>query len=92
MPIHRTINRTPLRDALLLAGHDNVDGRMLYQDYLNIVAGQGLGRDAVPPMSEEQWEIMCDILGSDRPLYASTVSAMIRLDQRRQSRKVDSVR
>jgi hypothetical protein len=74
----RQINHTPLRDALVAAGVVEAEGRMLYQDYLNIVAGDGMTRDTTLPMSEQQWEIMCDILGSDRPLYASTVSAMLK--------------
>jgi hypothetical protein len=71
----RQINRTPLRDALLLAGQD-VEGRMLYQDYLNIVAGQGGG--GPKPITEEQWEMMCDMLGGDRPMYASNVKQMLK--------------
>ncbi len=74
----RQINHTPLRDALIAAGVTEMAGRMAYQDYLNIVVGGGMSRDTVPPMSEEQWEIMCDMMGpTDRPIYASTVKSML---------------
>ena len=79
----RQINRTPLRDALALLGHD-VEGRMLYQDYLNIVSGAGFKSD---PMSEEQWEIMCDMLGADRPMYASNVKCMLENSKRKAAEK-----
>lgn len=75
----RSINYTPLRDALQLLGHDVAD-RMLYQDYLHIVAGQGFKAE---PMSEEQWEVMCDMLGDKRPLYASTVKSMLENSKRK---------
>lgn len=72
----RQINYMPLRDALAALGH-NVEGRMLYQDYLNIVAGDGLTFQSIKPMSEEQWEQMCDMLGDNRPMYASNVKCML---------------
>jgi len=73
----KNINHTPLRDALQAAGKTEVEGRYLYQDYLNQVAGSGMSRDTVPPMSEEQWEVMCDIVRRDQPMYASTVKSML---------------
>lgn len=87
MSTHRQINHTPLRDALLLLGHTEVEGRMLYQDYLNIAVGAGMSRETVPPMSEQQWEIMCDMLGSDRPLYASSVNSILKLEAARKERE-----
>lgn len=72
----RQINRTPLRDALVAAGITEVEGRMLYQDYLNIVAGTEFGR-GTQPITEQQWEQMCDMLGGDMPLYPSTVKAIL---------------
>jgi hypothetical protein len=64
------INRTPLRDALLAAGVTDVQGHMLYQDYLNIITNMHGSRN---PITEEQWELLCDMLGGDRPYYASNV-------------------
>lgn len=72
----RQINYMPLRDALLAAGVEQVKGRMLYQDYLNIVAGGG--DISTPPITEQQWEQMCDMLGDNRPMYASTVKSILK--------------
>ncbi len=69
------INYMPLRDALAAAGVEDLEDRMLYQDYLNIVAGGGFPSK---PISEEQWEVMCDMLGKNRPLYASTVKSILK--------------
>ena len=83
MAIHEQINCTPLRDALTLAGFgDQIEGRMLYQDYLNIV--QGAGQTNVPPISEHQWEQMCDMLGGTVPMYASNVKMMLDNGKRKQ--------
>lgn len=76
----KMINRTPLRDALMASGIESVVAqvrdKMLYQDYLNIVSGRGFS--GPPPITEEQWEIMCDMLGRDQPMYPSNVSQILK--------------
>jgi hypothetical protein len=73
----KCINRTPLKDAMVAAGCD-VEGQMTYQDYLNIVVNE-TSCAQVTPIKEEQWEIMVDILGRDRPMYASNVKTAIKV-------------
>lgn len=49
---------------------------MVYQDYLNIVVNDCGGTEK--PITETQWEMMVDIIGKDRPYYASNVKSALK--------------
>lgn len=60
---------------MIAAGID-MDGMMTYQDYLNQCVNM-YGVDT-PPITEAQWEIMTDIMGTKRAYFPSNVKSAIR--------------
>lgn len=62
-------------ELLGIAGSKGFDDRITYQDYLYELCSDGFERK---PISEEQWEAMCSIIGANRrPIYASSVKHAI---------------
>jgi hypothetical protein len=48
--------------------------RFTYQDYLYELCANGYGEK---PVSEQQWEMICDIIGKRTMMYASNSKAIV---------------
>ena len=60
----------PFQRALVAAGCEHVDNAFTYQDYLYEMYADGYNAD-VKPVSERQWEMICDMKGKRDMYYAS---------------------
>ena len=63
-----SFTHNPLRRALIAAGATGIDDVFTYQDYLYELLGDG---SSEKPVTEQQWEMICDLQGSRRLYYAS---------------------
>ena len=67
MMSYRTVSR-----LLVASGREEFKDAFTYQDYLYELYADGYNRDH-PPISEKQWEYLCDMQGNRKLIYASTV-------------------
>jgi hypothetical protein len=72
----------PFARAMTAAGQSGFEEAFTYQDYLYELCADGF--DA-KPVSERQWEAICDMQGSRRLMYASNSKMAVESAERRAS-------
>lgn len=76
------IGNSPFAKAMVAAGSDTFENAFTYQDYLYELFADGYNKDH-PPISEQQWEYICDMKGKRNLTYASTSSTGLRNVERK---------
>lgn len=71
------MTHAPLARAMVAAGRSEFADAFTYQDYLYELCAHGTDEK---PVSEQQWEMICDIIGPKRRmLYASNIKTTLGL-------------
>lgn len=76
---------SPFQRALKAAGSEYVDNVFTYQDYLYEMYADGYNQD-VKPVSERQWEMICDMKGKRDMYYASNSKTALENVERKNDR------